>query len=40
MHDETRAVGHRDVLQRLGMMPKSAPHRSEPEVLDNGVLLF
>ncbi len=31
---------HRDVLQRLGLMSKSAPHRPEPEVLEDGVLLF
>jgi hypothetical protein len=31
---------HRDVLQRLGLMSKSAPHRPEPEALDDGVLLF
>jgi hypothetical protein len=31
---------HRDVLQRLGLMSKSAPRRPEPEVIDDGVLLF
>ncbi|MCA1451756.1 chemotaxis protein [Bradyrhizobium sp. BRP22] len=31
---------HRDVMQRLGLMSKSAPHRPEAEVLDDGVLLF
>lgn len=31
---------HRDVLQRLGLMSKSAAVRPEPEVLEDGVLLF
>jgi hypothetical protein len=31
---------HRDVLQRLGLVSKSVPRRPEPEVLEDGVLLF
>jgi hypothetical protein len=31
---------HRDVLQRLGLLSKSAALRPEPEVIEDGVLLF